>query len=311
MFMYIFAKPVTMNEKIYEDPALGRVLLRKSMGSRRISIRVHPVKGVTVGIPFHLRYDDGLSFFMSKRDWVISVVGRQREKMADAELSGKAVTVIMDGTVVKTLLSCIVFSRVADSGSRESSRKVIYVESSVVEDVRSSGRLYLNLEMPISRKEVRYPDSTPEEGSRELSDMLSGALVKILRAEAKVILPSKLEFLASRYGFSYKAVAIKHNSSNWGSCSSRGNINLNLNLVRLPEPVCDYVLLHELCHLRHPDHGRDFHALLEKLCADNMTRLSLLGDPFINELLPSMKRSRAEFPVHHVLEREVKKYRLL
>ena len=124
-------------------------------------------------------------------------------------------------------------------------------------------------------------------------------------------------------------MVVKHNSTNWGSCSARGNINLNLNLVRLPEPVCDYVLLHELAHLRHPDHGPGFHALLEKLCSDNMKRLAFLVDSlqaadgapghsgvkaseeYFQGLLSAMRRSRAKFPVHHVLEQEVKKYRLV
>ena len=59
--------------------------------------------------------------------------------------------------------------------------------------------------------------------------------------------------LAARHGFSYNRVAIKHNASNWGSCSTKGNINLNLNIVRLPKVLQDYVLIHELCHLRHHD----------------------------------------------------------
>lgn len=83
---------------------------------------------------------------------------------------------------------------------------------------------------------------------------------------AKEVLPKRLRELAERYSFEYNSVRIKHNSSNWGSCSRKGNINLNLNLVRLPDELRDYVLLHELCHLRHPDHGPRFHALLESLC---------------------------------------------
>ena len=60
-------------------------------------------------------------------------------------------------------------------------------------------------------------------------------------------------------------VAIKNNVSNWGSCSSKGNINLNMRLILLPEHLQDYVILHELCHLRYPDHGPAFHALLDSL----------------------------------------------
>ena len=87
-----------------------------------------------------------------------------------------------------------------------------------------------------------------------------------LRAEAKAALPPRLAELAARYGFTYNKVRIKHNSSNWGSCSELGNINLNLNLMRLPEHLRDYVMLHELCHLRYLNHGPEFHALLESVC---------------------------------------------
>ena len=90
-----------------------------------------------------------------------------------------------------------------------------------------------------------------------------------LRAEAKQVLPARLRELADRYGFQYNSVRIKHTVSNWGSCSSKGNINLNLNLMRLPEDLRDYIMLHELCHLRYLNHGPEFHALLESLCPEH------------------------------------------
>ena len=94
--------------------------------------------------------------------------------------------------------------------------------------------------------------------------------VKQLRAEAKAYLPGRLKELAEQYGFRYNQVRIKHNVSNWGSCSVKGNINLNLNLMRLPEELRDYVMLHELCHLKHMNHGPQFHALLESVCPDHL-----------------------------------------
>lgn len=94
--------------------------------------------------------------------------------------------------------------------------------------------------------------------------------IKQLRALAKATLPARLQELAARHGFHYNAVRIKRNKSNWGSCSRKGNINLNLSLVLLPEELRDYVLLHELCHLRHPDHSPAFHALLEEICPGHL-----------------------------------------
>ena len=108
------------------------------------------------------------------------------------------------------------------------------------------------------------------------------AEVERLRAEAKAALPPRLAQLAALHGFTYNKVRIKHNSSNWGSCSELGHIILNLNLMRLPEHLRDFVMLHELCHLRYLNHGPEFHSLLESVC-----------------------------PGHRALARELKTYRLL
>lgn len=299
----------TMKEKIYTDTEIGEIRLVKNARSRRLSIRVHPVRGVTVTIPWLMRYDDGMKFFLRKRDWVLSTVRRQGERLRQAEKDGMAVSSIHDGTVVRTLLSEIVFVRDIPAAEHPSGAPLrISVRSSLVEDVKLTGRLYLSLDRPLSRKEVHYP-CAPD--GPALSAALMKALVKILRDEARSLLPVKLRFFAERYGFCYNGVTIKHNSSNWGSCSTLGNINLNLNLVRLPEPVCDYVLLHELAHLRHHDHGPEFHDLLERLCSDNLTRLSSLGDPYVTTLFSSARRSRASRPFSRILSLETKKYRLL
>lgn len=84
--------------------------------------------------------------------------------------------------------------------------------------------------------------------------------------QARAALVPRLREAADRFGFPFKGrVTIKNNVSNWGSCSSKGNINLNIRLILLPEHLQDYVILHELCHLRHQNHGPQFHALLDSL----------------------------------------------
>ena len=94
----------------------------------------------------------------------------------------------------------------------------------------------------------------------------SGPEIEVLRNEARRLLPARLAELAALYGFAYNRVVIKNNVSNWGSCSSKGNINLNLRLVKLPQELQDYVMLHELCHLKQTNHGPEFHRLLESVC---------------------------------------------
>lgn len=56
--------------------------------------------------------------------------------------------------------------------------------------------------------------------------------------------------------------------SQWGSCSQEGDLSLNTHLVKAPPPQLDYVLLHELCHLRHHDHGKGFQRLMDRHMPD-------------------------------------------
>lgn len=298
-----------MAAKVIDDPAAGEVLLVKSSRSRRISIRVHPVRGVTVTLPRICSYADGERVFAQKREWVLETLRRLRRQHEEAGRDGTGVPRLGDGAEVHTLLSEIVFRR--DSDAREPGFSIAVTPAV---DPGHSGRFVPGVERPPVHKEVRYPDSLPAEGSGELSSALMPVLVELLRGEASVLLPGKLSCLAARYGFSYGRVCIKHNSSNWGSCSAKGNINLNLNLVRLPGPLCDYVLLHELCHLRHLDHGPRFHELLERLCSDNIVRLGSCGGrsaSLLPEIIASVRRSRARFPVQHVLKCRLKAYRLI
>lgn len=178
---------ISTMEKIFDDPDTGVVTIRKNARSRRVTLRVNPRRGVTVTIPYIVPYKAGLEFFLAKKDWVLKVQERQRERIGAEHIP------------------------------------------------------------------------TPEE-------------IETLREVAKEVLPKRLQELAAKYSFEYNSVRIKHNSSNWGSCSRKGNINLNLNLVRLPDELRDYVILHELCHLRHPNHGPQFHALLESLCPDHLAK---------------------------------------
>lgn len=132
-----------------------------------------------------------------------------------------------------------------------------------------------------------------------------------LRRRAKNELPQRLAQLASRYGFTYNRVAIKHNATNWGSCSTRNNINLNINIVRLPLVLQDYILLHELCHLRHHDHGDGFHLLLEHLLTDNLMKWLGEDDELSKVLARKAAVSKARYPIDYTMSRAIKQYRLV
>ena len=81
------------------------------------------------------------------------------------------------------------------------------------------------------------------------------------------MLLQRLEMLAARHGYTYNKVYVRNQKTRWGSCSARNNISLNVNLVRLPEALIDYVILHELVHTRIRDHGPAFWDELDRRIA--------------------------------------------
>lgn len=105
-----------------------------------------------------------------------------------------------------------------------------------------------------------YPDFSTEQGCKVLEDFME----KIYLVEAWLILPPRLEELASQHGFRYNKVTIRDNRRNWGSCSSANNISLNMQMMKLPDELIDYILLHELVHTEIKDHSARFWKKLDE-----------------------------------------------
>lgn len=86
------------------------------------------------------------------------------------------------------------------------------------------------------------------------------------RSEAKRIFEPKVFEIASFYGVEFSKVTIRNQKSRWGSCSSRGTLSLNYNLVKAPRGIIEYVIVHELCHLLQMNHSTKFWNEVAKLC---------------------------------------------
>ena len=97
-----------------------------------------------------------------------------------------------------------------------------------------------------------------------------------LRNRAKRELPGRLLELAARHALTVTRVSVRNQRWRWGSCSRNGHICLNWRLVQMPDAVRDYVMIHELMHLRRMDHSPKFWKLVEAACPTFQTSRAYL-----------------------------------
>jgi predicted metal-dependent hydrolase len=97
-------------------------------------------------------------------------------------------------------------------------------------------------------------------------EQLSDAETRALRQRASRELPARLLALAAKFELRVSRVSVRNQQWRWGSCSPTGHICLNWRLVMMPDWVCDYVLIHELMHLKRLDHSPKFWKLVGAAC---------------------------------------------
>ncbi len=126
----------------------------------------------------------------------------------------------------------------------------------------------------INRCRLKFIDNTfravvpeshsPTRQKKELTDLM----LKLYLEHGKKIINEKVFHYSKVLSVSYNRITLKKVSSIWGSCSRQNNLNFNRKLVMAPHPVVDYVVIHEVCHLVHRHHRKDFWSLVRSLCPD-------------------------------------------
>lgn len=97
-----------------------------------------------------------------------------------------------------------------------------------------------------------------------------------MRALAKTILPVKVEYFSKKMGVKPTALHINSAKKRFGSCSSKNSINFSLYLMDYDERAIDYVVVHELAHIKHHDHSRAFYSFVASVLPDYKEREALL-----------------------------------
>ena len=102
--------------------------------------------------------------------------------------------------------------------------------------------------------------------SRKISETKKDYFIKKRKAEK--IIKERIEYYNKFYNFSYNRISIKNQKTRWGSCSEKGNLNFNYKVAFLSQEQMDYIIVHELCHLKELNHSKSFWSLVSKTIKD-------------------------------------------
>ncbi|MDG2344122.1 MAG: SprT family zinc-dependent metalloprotease [Flavobacteriales bacterium] len=219
-----------MRERTYTIDDI-EILFVKSKKAKGVNITIRPFKGVRVAVPYYVTFKAAVRIVNNRMSWVYKNLNK-------IQVAENKQTVFDSNSKFKTRqhsLSIIQNASVAIGYKITNNEIIVFVPETI------------NVQSELVQLEIRK------------------AIECAWRKEAKETLPIRVAALAEAYGFSLQKVTIKNTKTRWGSCSYKNNINLCLHLMRLPDYLVDYVILHELVHTKVKNHSQQFWAMLHEI----------------------------------------------
>jgi len=195
---------------------------------RTIGIYISRDKGVVVRAPYRAKETEIRKFVEQKSEWIEKHLARFEE--------------------MKSL-----------SHSGINGERIMFRGKEYPVSVIQSNNISVTLKEGVI--EIRTPDLDNKSAAEAIIELW-------YRKNAEVILRNIFHSVLVRYShknFRPTHLTIRKMKGKWGSCTSRGRITLNSDLIKLDDSLTEYVITHELCHLNEPNHGQDFYALLGEL----------------------------------------------
>jgi predicted metal-dependent hydrolase len=202
--------------------------LKRSIKARYIRMEIRPDKGLVVTIPRRISQTQVNDFIRSREKWVLTHLARQ---LAQPKPNGKRP--VTDGDSIAYL----------------------------------GGNLKVKtLDDPDKPAMCKITGDCLEVNLNHSGIDLASAIEGWYRFQAGVLIKTKLDWISLRMGTNYRNINMRGQKTRWGSCSHNGNLSFNWKLLKMPEPVIEYVVIHELAHLKEMNHSRKFWDLVAKFC---------------------------------------------
>lgn len=202
-------------------------IVRRSLVARQVRFEIRPASGLSVIIPRRCSLDRVDDMVRSKARWILSRIDRLNDHTPDPAASR-----LENGATVFYLGRPV---------------RVVACEPDGVTNSRLEGESLLI-------------------APARLNDSLEASAEKWFRSQASNILGEKAHAAAARLGVQFKGMIVRGQRTRWGSCSQNGTLSFNWRLIMAPEAVLDYVVVHEVAHLKEMNHTRRFWSLVAEHC---------------------------------------------
>ncbi len=202
--------------------------LKRTSRRRSIGLRIDD-RGLTVSVPLRASEKWLHSVLQDKADWVV-------EKLAGWQVSQSLVTSWSDGDVIAYLGELLTLR--------------------VAQDLFPAAAQQCNHELWL----YLTHDYTQAQVDRAVTAWYQQTALQLFK--------QRVEYFQTRLGVAPHAVNLSHAKTQWGSCTAQGSVRLNVYLIRLPVRLIDYVVVHELAHLRELNHSAAFWQVVERACPD-------------------------------------------
>ncbi len=235
-------------------------ILRISTRARRLSMKIGMDRGLEVIVPDRFNHKRIPGFMEEHAEWVIKNLQKRSIKKQKA-----AENQIKDGSVIH-IIGKPKTIRILSTRQHKP-----FVKEARALKYDGDTAYYDNEEIIVfmPKTDVLANDSQGE---------IKKALEKHLRAKAKKIFQTRTAEIAETMGLSYNRVTVKAQKTRWGSCSRDKNLNFNWRLILANPETMDSIIVHELAHLVHLNHGRRFYDLVGKYSPDHKLHSKKLKD---------------------------------
>jgi predicted metal-dependent hydrolase len=221
-----------------EVNGIGIVEYKRHARAKHIKIRLRPGQPVQVTLPKYAAVKDARKFVVSKRDWILE---KQRE-----------------------LQEHVPSQKQFEVGST-------YTFKDITLHVKRDTKTNAHHNYEDNQLIISIADDTSI-ATTDLQDWIQRQLEDFLRVIAAYTLPQRVRQLAQQHQIPIRKVTVRRAKTRWGSCSGTNNINLSCYVYLLPDHLIDYVIYHELAHVKEKNHSAQYWAHLASLLPDALER---------------------------------------